>query len=180
MPNKSKNGCTKYNHEIHNLKYTFLYNEPETTELQETMKGNSAIDMNDIRRIVLWKLNRTVELYDEDIIVEKIRRLAKKSPLTIDDTCAKDAMEELVESIGIGYPVASVILKMIRPDVFPIIDRRAYRALYGKKFYATSCNYEKYKIYAKCLGKHAECLKRPLSEMDEQLYMFDKEKNPKL
>ena len=177
MPNKSKNEYTKYDPKKYALEYEFQYNEPETTKLKKIMKNNSAIDMSDIRRIVLWKIDRTVEFFDEETIKKKLEEVVEKDSLTICCPLAEEVLTNLVKSKGIGYPVASAILKTIRPDVFPIIDRRAYRALYGKKFYATSCNYEKYKIYAKCLGKHAECLKRPLREMDEQLYEFDKEHN---
>ena len=189
MPNKTKNEYTTYNPKKYVLGCCFPFNKKETAKLKKRMKKKSAIDMDDIRRIVLWKLNRTVDFGDkEDAIIKKLRRLAKKPPLAIQDPLIeelqdpliKETFADLVESKGIGYPVASAILKMIRPDIFPIIDRRAYRALTGDDFKAASCDYNQYMKYRKCLVKLAKRLKRPLSEMDEQLYMFDKEKNPKL
>ena len=178
LSKKSKNEYRKYNPKIDVLDYEFLYNEPETTKLKKIMKNNSAIDMGDIRRIVLWKYNRTVDFGDkEDAVIEKLNKLKTKCPLNIDDDCFKDVLADLVESKGIGYPVASVILKMIKPDIFPIIDRRAYRALTGDDFEAASCDYNQYMGYRKCLVKLAKRLNRPLSEMDEQLYEFDKEHN---
>ena len=175
---KTKKVYTKYDPKKNVLDYEFSYNEPETTKLKKRMKNNSAIDMDDIRRIVLWKYNRTVDFDDKkDAVIEKLNKLKTKCPLNIDDDCVKDVLEDLVESKGIGYPVASAILKMIRPDVFPIIDRRAYRALTGDDFEAASCDYNQYMEYRKCLVKLAKRLNRPLSEMDEQLYEFDKEHN---
>ena len=181
MPKKSKNEYRKYDPENDVLDYEFSYNEPETAKLKKIMKKNSAIDMNDIRRIVLWKYNRTVDFCDkEDAILEKLRKLKRKRLLKIHDPLIEEIIADLVKSKGIGYPVASAILKMIRPKVFPIIDRRAYRALTGDDFKAASCDYNKYMEYTKCLVKLAERLDRPLSEMDEQLYEFDKKKNRKL
>ena len=181
LSKRSKNGRGKYDPESDALNYEFSYNEPETTKLKKIMKNNSAIDMDDIRRIVLWKYDRTVDFGDkEDAIIEKLNKLKTKCPLNIDDDCVKDVLADLVESKGIGYPVASAILKMIRPDVFPIIDRRAYRALTGDDFDAASCDYNQYMEYTGQLGEHANHLNRPLSKMDEQLYMFDKKKKRKL
>ena len=181
MPKKTKKVYRKYNPETDVLDYCFSFNKIETKKLKKIMKNNSAIDMDDIRRIVLWKYDRTVDFGNkEDAVIEKLNRLKTKCPLNIDDDCVKDVLADLVESKGIGYPVASAILKMIRPDVFPIIDRRAYRALTGDDFDAVSCDYNQYMEYTGQLGEHANHLNHHLSEMDEQLYKFDKEKNSKL
>ena len=75
---------------------------------------------------------------------------------------------------------ASGILKFIKPDIFPIIDVRAYRALTGEKPYYSTYTYEKYVGYAKSLAKEAIRLGRPLREMDEQLYCFDQECNGRI
>ena len=76
--------------------------------------------------------------------------------------------------------MASSILKFIRPDIFPIIDVRAYRALTGKKIYSSQYNIDLYVKYVEQLKEYADKLNRPLSEMDEQLYEFDKEHNGKI
>lgn len=87
---------------------------------------------------------------------------------------------ELVCSDGIGFPMASAILKFLRPDVFPIIDVRAYRAFTGSKPYYSTYTYDKYKEYAKNLLQDAQNRERPLRDMDEQLYCFDQDKNGKI
>lgn len=75
-------------------------------------------------------------------------------------------------------PLASTILKFLRPDVFPIIDVRAYRALFDKKIYTYT--YDKYIEYCKEIYKIRDIKGIKLSEVDEQLYMFDKDKNGKI
>lgn len=42
--------------------------------------------------------------------------------------------------------MASTFLKFLRPDVFPIIDVRAYRALFGKKIKSSKSS-DTYKVY---------------------------------
>lgn len=73
--------------------------------------------------------------------------------------------------------MASAILKFIKPTVFPIIDVRAYRALTGNKPYYTTYIYEKYMDYAERLTEISKRLNRPLREIDEQLYCYDKVAN---
>ncbi|MGY0646171.1 MAG: hypothetical protein ACW7DN_16505, partial [Paraglaciecola chathamensis] len=89
----------------------------------------------------------------------------------------KEVLEKLVLSQGIGFPMASSILKFINPDVFPIIDVRAYRALTGTKPYYGTYSYDKYIQYAEMLTNIAKEIGRPLREIDEQLYCFDQMNN---
>jgi hypothetical protein len=75
----------------------------------------------------------------------------------------KEVIEKLVDSNGVGFPMASTILKFINPSVFPVIDVRAYRALTGRKLYYASYSYEIYVAYAKSLVRecgvaHGRCL----------------------
>ena len=73
--------------------------------------------------------------------------------------------------------MASAILKFINPNLFPIIDVRAYRALMGIKPYYGTYSYEKYMEYSEMLMVMAKDQSKPLREIDEQLYSFDKEYN---
>ena len=76
--------------------------------------------------------------------------------------------------------MASSILKFLRPDIFPIIDVRAYRAIYGKKIYSSQNTIEKYIDYVKKINVISKSLDIDLNEVDEQLYCFDKEHNGKI
>ena len=83
--------------------------------------------------------------------------------------------------------MASTILRFQNPKVFQIIDRHAYRALYGKSkkypLYSASPTERKIQVYFSYLEDLIElCQKRDLSfeTIDRLLYVFDKEVNPKL
>ena len=73
--------------------------------------------------------------------------------------------------------MASAFLKFLRPDVFPIIDVRAYRALTGSVIRYNSYNLDVYLRYAQRLREVARVLGKKLSEIDEQLYCFDRRYN---
>ncbi|AXK67325.1 hypothetical protein CN645_30795 [Burkholderia sp. IDO3] len=79
-----------------------------------------------------------------------------------------------------GFPMASAILKFIRPAIFPIMDVRAYRALTGIQPSYATYSYEKYISYAQKVTNIARQLNRPLREIDEQLYCYDKLHNGKI
>jgi thermostable 8-oxoguanine DNA glycosylase len=160
------------------LNYTFTYNDEETKALHERLNGASTITIDDLRRVSLWKSGRVMSVSEETL--KKLVELSKNKNVKIDDALVKDVLERLVLSQGIGFPMASAILKFINPDVFPIIDVRAYRALTGKKPYYGTYSYNKYIEYVNDLAKIARETKRPLREIDEQLYCFDDKHNGKI
>ncbi len=175
---KKKRVYNKFESEIDKLDYAFSYNDEETKELHKKLNGATTITENDLRRISLWKSDRVLSVSDETL--EKLQKLSQTESITLRDALVKETIELLVLSQGIGFPMASAILKFINPNVFPIIDVRAYRALTGKKPYYSTYTYEKYIEYAEELHVLAERLKRPLREIDEQLYCFDEVKNGKI
>lgn len=140
---------------------------------EEGLKKILMIDQ--IRRIALWKYDRIIEMDDD--LLELLAQIKNKKELHIEDIIVKYTLERLGNSIGVGYPLASTILKFIRPDVFPIIDVRAYRALFGKKITYSQYSYDVYIKYCKRIYVIREELALPLDTVDEQLYMFDKEFN---
>ncbi len=178
MPQKSKRTFQKYDPEQDLLNYDFSYNDEETAALHQVMNNNADVDINDLRRISLWKIDRVLDIGEGTI--EKIRELARMENVTVKDPFVKDILEELVSSQGVGFPMASAILKFVKPEVFPIIDVRAYRALTGKKPYYAMYSYDMYVDYAQQLKVNADRLGVPISAMDEQLYCFDKRYNGKL
>ena len=115
-----------------------------------------------------------------DETLQKLVELSNNKNVRIDDNSVKVVLECLVESQGIGFPMASAILKFINPGIFPIIDVRAYRALTGEKPDSSTYSYKKYIAYSKELAKIADSTERPLREIDEQLYCFDKKQNGKI
>ncbi|MBQ8739061.1 MAG: hypothetical protein IJZ04_09480 [Clostridia bacterium] len=81
--------------------------------------------------------------------------------------------------------MASTILKMFYPNVFPIIDQRAYRELYGKDLpqltgkKSTEYWQEEYVGYVKDCHKYYldNCSNQiPFSALDKVLYQIDKQR----
>jgi len=160
------------------LKYEFSYNPVETAALHARLNNMATLDVCDLRRVSLWKLDRVLNVSESTL--SKLRAVAAAKKLVITDKVAKEAIEDLVASEGVGFPMASAILKFIKPEVFPIIDIRAYRALTGKKPYYSTYTLTKYLDYARRLGEISKAAGRPLREVDEQLYCFDEKYNGKI
>lgn len=81
------------------------------------------------------------------MILEKLSNILKDENIIIDNEEIRMIVEELIQCKGIGMPLYSTILKFLRPDIFPIIDVRSYRAVFGKKIYTYT--YDKYIEYCK-------------------------------
>lgn len=160
------------------LNYQFEFNLDERDAIRERVETSPAIDISDIRRMALWKLDRVVAVSDETL--DQLRTLSQRNPLCVSDDISRRVIEGLVVSPGISYPMASAILKFIRPDVFPIIDVRAYRALTGRKLYFKAYSFELYRDYALKLRDMAEATGVAFPNMDEQLYCFDADRNGKI
>lgn len=161
-----------------NLNYDFDYNTDETNALNELLNGNTEVDACSIRRIALWKLDRVVSIPDE--LIADLRDLAGDEALTIDDPQVIRILDSLVNCDGVWYPMASSFFKFLRPDIFPIIDVRAYRALTDKKLYRGAYNGDLYIEYTHALMAIAEEQNLELWEVDQQLYCFDLENNGRI
>jgi thermostable 8-oxoguanine DNA glycosylase len=172
---KQKRSYSRFNAEVDALNFIFSYNDTETTELHAQLNGSTSITEDDLRRVSLWKSDRVLSVSPETL--QKLNELSTKEGVTLKDALAKEVIEKLVLSQGIGFPMASAILKFINPSVFPIIDVRAYRALTGEKPYYGTYSYEKYIDYAEKISALAKKLDRPLREIDEQLYCYDQKHN---
>jgi hypothetical protein len=117
-----------------NLDFDFNYNSDETKNIQQQFSKKERIEIDDLRRVALWKINRVLEISDDTL--EKLNSIKNKIDLKSDDKDSISVIKSLSQSQGIVFPLLSAILKFLRPDIYPIIDVRAYRALYGKKLYS--------------------------------------------
>lgn len=141
-----------------------------------------------INQIVLWKLNRSVNVSD-DTLTELNSLEYLKSPLeSLKDKKVKSLIGKLLSSKGIKLAVASAILHFYYPDIFPIIDQRSYRELYGEEFpvYSDKNKEEKYvTVYLQYVKdcyeyQQSNCPEVPFSYIDKVLYQIDKEKGNKV
>lgn len=165
-----------FNTDTDRLDFNFDYNPVETAALRNRTYENLTIE--DIRRFALWKLDRVVDVPDE--LLNRLRSIAETNPLTARTAEAVNIINDLVACDGIGYPMASAFLKFIRPDVFPIIDVRAYRALKGVRLRTHQYNTELYLEYVDRIRDISVRRNVPLAVVDEQLYCFDKQHNGKI
>lgn len=135
-----------------------------------------------INEIVLWKVNRYARLTAEilDLLNSNILRGNK-----LDPEFTKQILKELLKTPGIRLPMASTILRFRNPNVYQIIDQRAYRILYGKELGATDPRNDKvieqqimlYLNYLEKLRTTAEEYSWSFSEMDRILYILDLKHN---
>jgi hypothetical protein len=154
--------------------------QPELTRKLDGVATQN-FDQSLINEIVLWKVNRYAPLSPETL--ESLNGLSsieagkhKESESTI---------KSLLREPGVDLPMASTLLRFKNPQVFQIIDRHAYRALYGEDYplYSASGLDRKVKVYFSYLD---ELVALSISKnvdfkiLDRVLYVFDKQHNGKL
>lgn len=143
--------------------------------------GVLPFDQETINEIVLWKVNRYAPL-SADILA------ALNSVQSIEANKHRDANDVLVKLLaqpGVDLPMASTLLRFRAPHAFQIVDRHAYRAVYGEDYplYASSGTQAKAKLYFEyldCLQKISGDRQVSFEILDRVLYVFDKQLNGKL
>lgn len=156
--------------------------------LKEIDKTNFQQNRDVINQIVLWKLNRSVNVSDDTLTELNSLEYLDSPQECLKDKKVKSLIGKLLSSKGIKLAVASAILHFYYPDIFPIIDQRSYRELYGKEFpaYLDKNREEKYvNLYLKYVSdcyeyRQSNCPEVPFSHIDKILYQIDKEKGNKV
>ena len=154
--------------------------QPQLTNRLDAFKDRH-FDQALINEIVLWKVNRYAQL-SENTLAE-INQLKDLAPGEYKR--GKAALKQLLRERGVDLPMASTILRFRNPRVFQIIDRHAYRAVYGNKYplYPASSVENKVEVYFRYLDDLAELSKSKgiaFKDIDRFLYVFDKKLNGKL
>ena len=122
-----------------------------------------------INEIVLWKMNRRPQVTEE--LIDAIFSLKEiKTPLQV-----------LTDE-----KTGRVVEKFYYPEIFPIIDQRAYRELYAMDYPKTMTKIpmltELYLKYIKDCWEYQQekCPEIAFSQIDKVLYQLDKEKGNKV
>ncbi len=154
--------------------------QPELTARLDNLKG-ATIDQSLINEIVLWKVNRYVRVNDD--IAGQISEL--KFLKAGEHRKSKKELSTLLELNGVDLPMASTILRFVNPEVFQIIDRHAYRAVYEKRYplYTSTPTEKKLSVYFDYIDeliKLCEFRALAFTTIDRLLYIFDKKNNGKL
>jgi hypothetical protein len=154
--------------------------QPELTEKLDALNAED-FDHQALLEIVLWKLNRFPRL--EPSLLEELRGIGDFKPKAHRE--ADTVLRKLLASPGIRLPMASTILRFLNPEVFQIIDDRAYRVLRpGEPSYpskpANGANLDRYlansvDIYFKYLDVMHEIVSErlPFNLADRVLYQLD-------
>ncbi len=136
-------------------------------------------DYNIINEIVLWKINRRINLSSETIeYINSVTRNVKTIEDALNSNDVKNLLDEMLKQKGIRLPMASTILHFYNPNVFPIIDQRSYRELFNKKL-NLNANSEIYLLYLQRCKNICERYKIPIKLIDIVLYQLDKNKGNK-
>lgn len=154
--------------------------QPELTEHLDNLE-DVAIDQSLINEIVLWKVNRYVRINDDIEVQISELKLLKAG----EHRKSKKELSSLLELNGVDIPMASTIFRFINHEVFQIIDRHAYRAVYEKKYPLDTNSPTERKIavyfdYIDELIKLCESKLLAFATIDRLLYIFDKKNNGKL
>ena len=139
-----------------------------------------------INEIVLWKMNRRPQV--EEKLIDAIYRLKKiETPIeAANSEITKQVLEMLLLTKGMQLPMASTVLHFYFPNIYPIIDQRAYRELYGNDY---PKNITKMKLFVELYLKYIvdcyhyqqeRCPEIPFAKIDKVLYQIDKEKGLKV
>lgn len=163
----------------------YNYNKELTEELDDLDPQNPSKEM--LFKIVLWKLNRYP--YISDDLIEDLKDISDLEK----HRDASKTIGKLLKTRGIRLPMASAILRFLNPDVFQIIDDRAYRTLqpgsrkYPEKPQKITGKYiqESTKIYFEYLDKIREISESapacfPFKKADRILYQLDIELGNKI
>ena len=169
----------EYNKDSRDFLSEYKYQPKLTTKL-DNLAGKS-FDQELLNEIILWKVNRYATINEELLgkldSLKKLRRGEHRK--------GEKVLLELLKVKGVDIAMASTILRFRNPDVYQIIDRHAYRAIYGAKYplYATSPSDRKIGLYFDYIDKLIEIsMKKGLEykTLDRLLYVFDKQLNGKL
>lgn len=137
-------------------------------------------DLSALHEIVLWKLNRFPSITEETI---NLLKSSLKDLKPKEHRQAENAIRALLNCHGIALPMASTILRFLKPDVFQIIDDRVFRVIakdskkYPTKGQVITEGYLKNSIaiYFQYLDRLHEisCDELPFRDSDRILYQLD-------
>ena len=173
---------SEYEMEVLNYKTKgFDYQKELTQKLDKT---KSQFNQELLNEIILWKVNRYA-LFNSTLINE-INTISSWKVLNEEKT--HEILTSLLKTKGVQLAMASTILRFRNPNIFQIIDQRAYRVIEGSPLKLSQINEtsrdttinKQIKIYIDYLKKiKKECKKLDIDfdDADRVLYIIDKNIN---
>ncbi|MGA8367896.1 MAG: hypothetical protein WB716_11325 [Candidatus Acidiferrales bacterium] len=168
--------ATEFDGDLTQFLHKYKYQPDLTAKLDalETLQFTQAL----INEIVLWKNNKLAQFSDELLrSIENVKELHRGEHQN-----AESLIDSLLIVHGVGLPMASTLLRFRNPSAFQIIDRHAYRAVYGSKFpiYPSMPRKKQIDIYFDYLHDLitlCDQKKIKFETIDRVLYQFDKDIN---
>ena len=173
---------SEYEMEVLNYKTKgFDYQKKLTKKLDKT---KSQFNQELLNEIVLWKVNRYA-LFNSTLINEINTNSSWK---VLNEEKTHEILTSLLKTKGVQLAMASTILRFRNPNIFQIIDQRAYRVIEGSPLKLSQINEtsrdttinKQIKIYIDYLKKiKKECKKLDIDfdDADRVLYIIDKNIN---
>ena len=173
---------SEYEMEVLNYKTKgFDYQKELTKKLDKT---KSQFNQELLNEIVLWKVNRYA-LFNSTLINEINTNSSWK---VLNEEKTHEILTSLLKTKGVQLAMASTILRFRNPNIFQIIDQRAYRVIEGSPLKLSQINEtsrdttinKQIKIYIDYLKKiKKECKKLDIDfdDADRVLYIIDKNIN---
>jgi hypothetical protein len=131
-----------------------------------------------VNEIVLWKVNRYATLQQD--VRRSLYAMRTLSPK--EHSKAGQVLLSLLSCDGVDLAMASTFLRFQNADVFQIIDKHAYRAVFGEPYPHYSATPAKTKVstyftYLDALHALAASSGAAFRDLDRILYIFDKKRN---
>lgn len=101
---------------------TYNYQHELTLKLDNSDKQKASQEL--INEIVLWKTNRYVQMEQSTLDLLNSTSINSK---VLDEDFSRKLLSELLGTKGIRLAMASTILRFRNPNIYQIIDQRAYR-----------------------------------------------------
>ena len=168
-------------------RYTYDDGTDIMNRISKVNKADYRENKDIINEIVLWKINRRPQVEEE--LIDALYELEFiKTPMeAAESELTARVVELLLCSKGMQFPMASTVLHFYFPEIYPIIDQRAYRELYdGEDYPKNTVKVEALvnlyiKYIADCYSYRQErCPEIPFSKIDKVLYQLDKDKGLKV
>ena len=177
----------KFNGDPNAVLKGYQYADPTDifSRIKETEKSDADGLKSIANEIVLWKLNRMI-FVDESVLGE-LKDLSDIK--TAEDVVSQEEKRKKIEKLlkrlltskGLKLAMASTFLHFFNPDVFPILDQRAYRVIFEEDYKQPTSvenQVETYFAYLDgCIKYYNAKLqgKIDFSKIDQYLYQLDKE-----
>jgi hypothetical protein len=95
-------------------------------DIARAVRDRGYYTLEEFRRVCRWKTPRSAPLVAQNSSesVEAATRVALS-----EDSGDDERMNALLSLRGVGWPTASVLLHLVYPELYPILDKRALHAL---------------------------------------------------